>query len=302
MAVITTGAHPKALWPGIKAWYGRAYDKHPTQWTDLFEKETSDKKYEEVVESVGFGLAPIKPEGEPITYDTDSQGATSRFTHLAYALGFMITWEERRDNLYMEVSRRRSPDLAFSMQQTKETVHANIYNRGFSASYLGGDGKELFATDHPSMVGSQSNELSGGADLSETAIEDMVIQIRTAVDPRGRKIQLQPRSLHIHPSDEFEAARILKSILQNDTANNAINAIRATGALPEGAKVNQYFSDTDAWFIRTNCPWSMLSFERDPMVFDEDNDFDTKNLKYAAYERYSPGWGNWRGAYGSAGS
>lgn len=302
MSVITTGAHPKALWPGIKAWYGRTYDQFPVQWTDLFEEETSDKAYEEIVESVGFGLAVVKPSGEAVSYDSDHQGPVSRFTHIGFGLGFIITHEERRDNQYMDVAKRRAPDLAFSMRQTKEHVCANVYNRGFNSSYVGGDGKELFASDHGTDIGIQSNKLSIGADLSEASLEDAIIQINRSQDGRGRKISIKPQSLHIPPELEFEAYRILKSVQQNDTANNAVNALRATGALPKGIKVNQYFTDPDAWFVRTNVRTSMLHFQRDPSEFGEDGDFDTKNIKYAAYERYSVGWANWRGAFGSAGA
>lgn len=302
MAAITTGAHPKALWPGVKKWYGREYDEYPVQYTDLFQTESSDKAYEEVIESVGFGLAAVKPQGQSVTYDVDHQGPTSRFTHVAYGLGFIITHEEFKDNKYMDVAKRRAPDLAFSMRQTKENVAANVYNRAFNSSYLGADGVELCSTAHPTDYGNQSNELATAADLSEASIEDLIIQINQARDARGRIVALRPQSLHIPPQLEFEANRILKSVLQNDTANNAVNALKATGALPGGIKVNQFLTDTDAWFIRTNRRWSMLHFEREAMDFAPDGDFDTKNMKYAAYERYSVGWADWRGLYGSPGA
>lgn len=299
---ITTGNTPKAMWPGIKDWFGREYDEHPTQWTDLFDQETSDQAYEEVVENTGFGLAAMKPQTEAIIYDTDSQGYTKRFTHAPYALGFMVSAEEMRDNLYAAVAKRRAPDLAFSMRQTKENVCAAVYDRAFSNSYLGGDAKELCATDHPSHVGSQSNELAASADLSEAAIEDLIIQIMDAKDSRGKKINLQPQSLHVATANWFEANRILKSVLQNDTANNAINVLRSTNALPKGIKVNNYFTDSDAWFIRTNARHGLKHFQRDPMEFGEDNVFDNKVQKYAAYERYTASWADWRGLFGSPGA
>jgi hypothetical protein len=302
MSVITTGNTPKAMWPGIRAWFGTEYDQHDTQWTDLFDQETSDQAYEEVVENGGFGLAAMKPQGESMIYDTQSQGYTKRFTHAAYALGFMVTAEEMRDNLYTAVGKRRSSDLAFSMRQTKENTCAAVYDRAFSSSYLGGDSKELCATDHPSHVGSQSNELAASADLSETAIEDLVIQVMDAKDSRGRKINLQPQSLHVATANWFEANRILKSVLQNDTANNAINALRVTNAFPKGIKVNNYFTDADAWFIRTNARNAMKHFQRDPLEFGEDGSFDNKVQKYAAYERYEASWADWRGVFGSAGA
>jgi hypothetical protein len=302
MAVITTGANPKALWPGVKKWYGTAYEEWPTEYTDLFQIESSDKAYEEVVENVGFGLAVVKTQGGSITYDADHQGAVNRFTAVGYGLGFIITHEELKDNLYMDVAKRRSPGLAKSMRATKENVAANVYNRAFDTNYTFGDGKAWMVTDHPSDVGSQSNALTTAADMSEASLEDMVIQIGNATDSRGIKASLKPKSLHVATANEFEAYRILKSINQNDTANNAINALRASGAFPGGIKVSHYFTDSDAWFVRTQQDWSALLFEREAMVFSSDNDHDTKNLKYAAYERYSVGVADWRGAFGSPGA
>lgn len=301
-SVITTGSNPKALWPGVLKFWGMDYEKHSPEWMDLFDEKTSDKAYEEVVEMVGTGLAQVKPEGDSITYDTQSQGTTTRFTNIAYALGIMVTHEERKDNLYMEVLERRIPDLRFSMEQTHETVCANVYNRAFSGSYLGADGVSLASTAHPSMVGSQSNRPTAGADLSEAALEDLCIQISTAVDSRGRKIKLQPMSLHVHPNDWFEATRIIESVLQNDTANNAVNALRVNGMFPNGIKQNHYFTDSDAFFIRTNRKWSMLHFQREALMPSDDSDFDSKNLKYAAYERFSVGFADFRGLFGSPGA
>lgn len=300
--VITTGNHPKALWPGIKAWWGRSYNEHPMEWPDLFERDGSEKAYEEDVQVTGFGLAPKKPEGSGIAYDSETQGYTSRYTHVAYALGYIVTYEELRDNLYETVSRRRAQALAFSMRQTKETVLANVYNRAFNSAYTGGDGKELLATDHPTLSGNQSNELAVAADLSEASIEDMIIQIMGATNDRGLKISLMPQTLHVPRQLVFKANRILKSTLQNDTANNAINALKATNSLPGGTKVNHYFTDPDAWFIRTNAPRGMIHYDREPASFDQDNDFDTKNAKACSYERYSAGWTDFRGLYGSAGA
>jgi hypothetical protein len=300
MTVITSSAHPKAKWPGIKAFFGLEYDRHSPEWPDLFEEETSDKKYEEEVEQIGFGMAVIKPEGEGITYDSNSQGYVSRYVHVVYASGYIVTEEELDDNLYEEVSRRRAPDLAFAMRQTEERVHANVYNRAFNTSYTGGDAKALCVSDHPTHVGSQSN-VATGADLSEVAIEDMCIQIMNALDSRGRTINLMAQSLHTSTADYFEAVRILKSVQQNDTANNAINALKATGMIPQGAKVNHYFTSTSAWFVRTNARRGMRHFTRKAVVFDQDNDFDTKNAKAAVRARWSQGWSDWRGVYGNPG-
>jgi len=301
MAIITTGSHPKALWPGIKAWWGRSYSEHVPEYPDLMEIETSDKAYEEEPEITGFGLAPVKPQGSQIFYDTEVQGPVSRYTHVAYALGYIVTFEELRDDLYEVVSKRRAQQLAFSMRQTKENILAAIYNQGFNASYLGADGVSLFSNAHPTLSGNQSNLLTTAADISETAVEDLCIQIMETTNNRGMKISALPRSLLVPPQLWFEANRIYHSVLQNDTANNAINVLRATGVFPGGIKVNHYFSSATAWFIRTNIPRGVQYFERDKVSFDQDNDFDTKNAKAACYERYSGGWSDFRGAFATPG-
>ena len=302
MAVITTGAHPKALWPGIKEWWGRSYSEHKEEWPDLFESETSDKAYEEDVEISGFGLAPIKPQGSAIDYDTEVQAAVTRYTHVAYALGYIVTYEELRDDLYEVVSKRRAKQLAFSFRQTKENVCANVYNRAFSSSFTGGDGVSMINSAHPTTTGgNQSNVLTTAADLSEASIENLVIQIMQALNGRGLKISLMPESIHVPTQLWFESNRVLKSVLQNDTANNAINVLRATGTFPRGIKVNHYFTSATAYFIRTNIPNSLTYFERDEISFDQDNDFDTKNAKAACYERYSGFWADFRGIYGNQG-
>lgn len=301
MAVITTGTHPKALWPGIKAWWGRSYNEHPVEYLDLFDKQTSDKAYEEEVEITGFGLAPVKPQGQQIYYDIEAQGAVSRFTHVAYALGYIVTYEELRDDLYETVSKRRASQLAFSMRQTKENVLAGIYNLAFSSSAPGGDGQPLVSNAHPNLSGNQSNVLTTAADISEAAVEDLIIQVMQCQNNRGMRISALPMSLHVSSAQWFEANRIYNSVLQNDTANNAINVLRATNAFPRGIKLNHYFTSQTAWFIRTNVPSAMTYFERDPISFDQDNDFDTKNAKAACYERYSGFWADWRGVYATPG-
>lgn len=302
MGVITTGSAPKLLWPGLNAVWGRNYTEHPVEYTDLYDIETSDKNYEEDVEMTGFGLVPVKQQGASIVYDDENQGTVTRYTHIAYGMGFIITREELDDNLYEKKGVTRTKALAFSARQTKENVGANVYNRAFNSAYVGGDGKELLATDHPSLSGNQSNELAVAADISEAALEDLCIQIMNATNSKGLRISLMPRSLNVPPALTFEATRILKSQLQNDTANNAINALRAMGMFPEGVKVNHYFTDPDAYFIRTNAPEGMKMFQRVAAEFAQDTDFDTSNLKYKVYERYSVGWTDWRGLYGSAGA
>lgn len=300
--IITTGNHPKALWPGIKAWWGRFYNEHPMEFRDLFDTESSMQAYEEDVQVTGFGLAPQKSEGGGVSYDSETQGFTTRYTHVAYALGYICTHEEIQDNLYEKVAKRRTQALAFSMRQTKENVAANVYNRATNASYTGGDAKELLATDHPTLSGDQSNELATAADLSEASLEDLIIQIMGATNDRGLKISLMPRTLLVPRQLWFEANRILKSTLQNDTANNAVNVLKATNALPGGVKVNHYFNDSDQWFVRTNAPRGMIHYEREAIDLDKDNDFDTKNDRTKAYERYSFGWTDWRAVYGSPGA
>lgn len=302
MGVIYTSNHPKALWPGVKAWFGRMYDEHAEEYSKIFDRDSSTRAYEERVELTGFGLAPVKNQGGSISYDSETQGITSRLTNVTYALGYVVTMEELQDNLYEMVSKRRSKALAFSMRQTKETVAANILNRGFNSSYTGGDGKELLATDHPTLDGTQSNELTVAADLSEAALEDLLVQIMQAKNSRGLRIALKGEKLIVPPALFYEANRILKSALQNDTANNAVNALKATNALPGGIVLNHYLTDSDAWFIKTNCPEGLIYQERMAMEFEQDNDFDTKNAKAAAVERYVFGWCDWRSIFGTPGA
>jgi hypothetical protein len=299
---ITTGAIAKLLWPALNAVWGKEYVEHPVEYRDLFDTDSSDKAYEEEQLVPGFGLAPIKAEGAGVQYDSTAQGYTSRYTNVAYGLGFIVTREAIDDNQYEKKALGSTRDLAFSFRQTKENVAANVYNRAFNSSHVGGDGKELLATDHPTQAGTFSNELAVAADLSEASLEDICVQIMNAVNDRGLKISLMPRSLIVPTALTFEATRILKSQLQNDTANNAINALRAMGMFPEGVKINHYLTDSDAWFVRTNAPRGLKHFERVAAEFAQDDDFDTSNLKYKGYERYAFGWTDPRGVYGSAGA
>ena len=301
MAVIATGNHPKALWPGVYGWFGAKYDEHDKQYERLFEMKKSNKNYEELVEQTGFGLAPVKSEGSSTAYDSHAQGVTSRGVNTAYSLGYIVTREELADNLYAEVSNQRAASLAFSMNQTRENVGANIYNRAFNSSYTGGDGKELLATDHPSLAGNQSNELATPADLSEASIEDLTIQIMDAVNSKGLKISLQPKKLIVPTALVYDAQRILQSTLQNDTANNAVNALRSMSVIPE-VVVNNYLTDSNAWFIKTNAPMGLCWFDRESVEFKQDSDFDTDNAKAKAYMRFVAFWGDWRTLYGTAGA
>lgn len=300
--VITTGNHPKALWPGVKAWWGLQYSEHGTEYTDLFSMDTSTQAFEEDVLTTGFGLAPVKDQSAGVSFDSHSQGYTTRYINVTYGLGYIVTSEEIDDNKYPAVSKGRARANAFSMRQTKENVAANVYNRAVTAGYTGGDGQVLLSTAHPTKAGDQSNTLSTAADISEAAIEDMVIQIMGALNDKGLKISLMPKSIHVHRSDFFEAHRILDSSLRASTGDNDANVLNAQNIIPGGIKVNHYFSDSDMWFIKTNCPDGMKGYQRRAISFTQDNDFNTDNAKAKSTERYVFGWTDWRGVYGSEGA
>lgn len=301
--VINSSNWAKALWPGVKFFYGQSYNEYPTQYTDLYEKQSSEKQYEEVVGSSGFGLALVKPEGAPITYDSNRQGFTTRVKHVTYALGFIVTKEAFDDDLYNVVAPKRAKQLAFSMRQTKENVGASLYNRAFDGTLVYGDGVSIISAAHPNVSGgTQSNRLAVDADLSEAALEQSVIDIQRLTDDRGLRIAYKPKSLHIPPELQFEAMRILQTNGRVGTDLNDINAIKEVGIFPGGVKVNQYFSDPDAWFIRTNCPDGPIYFERAGDTFEMDNDFDTLNAKFRAYGRYSFVFADWRSIFGSQGA
>jgi hypothetical protein len=300
--VIMTSNHPKALWPGVKAWWGRVYNEHATEYTDLFDTSSSSQAYEEDVQIVGFGLAPIKAQGAPVQYTSEVQGPVTRYTHVAYALGYIVTHEELHDNLYSEVSSGRAGALAKGFRQTKERVAAGIYNRAFNSAYVYGDGVQLCSTANLNTSGGTwSNRLTVDADLSESALEDMIIQIMGATDDLGLLINLMPRSLHIANTNWFNANRILKSVYQTGTANNDINVVKATNALPMGIKLNHYFTSPQAWFLRTNVNNGMKHYESEAISFTQDNDFDTMNAKAKGYERYSFGATDKRAVFGSNG-
>jgi len=297
--IITTASHPKALWPGIKAWWGQVYDEHQTEYTDLFTSDTSRQNYEEDVQLTGFGLAPVKSEGNGVQYDSEIQGFTTRYTHIAYALGYIVTKEEKDDNLYEQVSKKRSAALAMSFRQTKENIAANVYNRAFNGTYLGGDGVALCSTAHPNVTGGTwANKPTVDVDLSEAALEDAVIALMGYTNDRGLLINVMPQTLHIARNELFNAQRILKSSYQTGNANNDINVIKSGNYIPGGFKVNHYFTAPHAWFIRTNIREGMKYYERVGIEFDQDNDFDTDNAKAKGYERYSFGWTDPRAVYG----
>jgi len=309
MSVITTSSFAKALWPGVNAWYGDAYTQYPVEWDKLFDKNTSRKAFEEDVGGSYFGLASVKTEGSPITYDSSRQGFTSRYNHVVYALGFIITREIYEDDLYDVVGKQKASALAFSMRQTKEIIAANVYNRAFNTSYTGGDGATLVASaggggssSHANIAGGTwTNGVATAADLSEAALEQAVIDIAGFTNDRGLKIAVRPKSLIIPKELMFEAQRILKTDGRVGTDLNDLNAIKTMGMIPE-IITNHYLTDTDAWFIRTDVANGLKYFERRGDEFGMDEDFDTENAKYKATARYSFGWTDARAIYGSPGA
>lgn len=300
--IINTSNFAKLLWPGINAIYGKEYNEYPVEWDKLFDKETSNKAYEEDVGLSSFGLAMVKTEGNGVNYDTERQGFTTRYNHVVYALGFIITREIYEDDQYSKVGKSKAQGLAFSMRQTKEIVGANVYNRAFSGSYLGGDGVSLISNAHPNIAGgTQSNTPAVQADLSEASLEQAYIDIAGWTNDRGLRIAVRPQQLIIPYTLTFEAQRILKTDGRVGTDNNDINAIKQLGLFPKGIVVNHYLTDTDAFFIRTDAKNGMKYFERRGDEFTMDNDFDTENAKYKATARYSFGWTDWRQLYASQG-
>lgn len=300
MAVITRSAHPADQWPGIKAHFGLKYDEYPACWSKIFEQETSDKAYERIIEATGFGLAPKKSEGAPVTYDMTSQGYTTIFSPFVYSLGYIVTQEELEDNQYEYVSTGRSRQLAFSMRSTAEIVHANVLNLGFSVGSPIGDGQPLFSATHPTGAGAASNLITA-ADLSELSLEDglkMMMQVRNS---RGLNIAARVKNLIVPTGEVFNAERILYSAGRSGTANNDTNAVRSLGSVP-GIVVNPYLTDVDAWFLQTNVPEGFMSFWRRKVELQKDNDFDTSNAKAKASMRFAAGCSDWRAAFGSAGA
>lgn len=289
--IINTGTHPRLHWPGIKEIWGDTYSQHPKEYPDLYDQMSSDKMYELDYGKGGFGLAPIKPQGHGIAFDTEVGGAETRYVHIAYALGYMVTYEERRFNQYKEVSARRAPNNAFSMNQTIENVAALLYNNMASTTYYTTwDGKAIAATDHLHMSGGTfSNMLSPASDLMESALEDMCIQIMGASNDRGLLVAVQPESLHIARQEFFNAHRILKATLQPDSTTNNPNVLRAVNAFPKGVKLNHYFTSAKPWFVRTNVRPGLKMYWAVKPEFDQDNDFDTKNAKAASFMMFSVG-------------
>jgi hypothetical protein len=309
MSVITTTSFAKSLFPGVNKWYGDEYNEFPVEFLKLFDKYDSKRNFEEDVGVSGLGLLSVKAEGAGITYDTTRQGFTTRFQHAAYASGFIVTREAYEDDLYDVVGKQRATSLAFAVRQTKEILAANVYNRAFNTSYVGGDAATLVASaggggssTHPNIAGGTwTNGPTVAADLSEAALEQAHIDIAQFTDDRGLKIALHPKSLIIPVQSMFEATRILKGDWQVNSAERNVNAMKTMGLVPE-IVVSHYLTDADAWFIRTDCKDGMKYFERRADEFTTDDDFDTENAKFKATFRASWGWTNPRGIYGSPGA
>lgn len=302
MPVITTGSFAKDLWPGVNKWYGDAYSEYPVEFTEIFGEESSSLAFEEDVGISGFGLAAEKPEGRGINYDDARQGFVDRYIHTVYALGFIITREMYEDGISGTVALKRARALAFSMRQTKEILGANILNRAFDSDYTYGDGKELCSLLRPNVSGGTwQNELTTASDLNEAALEQACIDIANFTNDRGLRIAVRPMKLIINVNNTFESTRVLKSELRPGTTDNDLNAIRALGMIPE-VVINHYLTDTDAWFLKTDCPEGLKWFNRRSEEFDTDNDFDTENARFKSSFRASWGCTDKRGIYGSPGA
>ena len=293
----------KELVPGLHALFGLEYDRYDAEYEEIFETETSERAFEEEVMLSGFGEAPVKFEGSGVTYDTAQESFTARYTHETIALAFSLTEEAIEDNLYDTLSSRYTRALARSMMTTKNIKGANVLINAFSSSFVGGDGKELCATDHPTVGNeTQRNELSTASDLNETSLEQALIDIAAFEDERGLKINAQARKLIIPTALQFVADRLLETPGRVGTADNDINALRNMGMVPEGYTVNHYLTDTDAFFLTTDVPNGLKHFVRSPVATSMEGDFETGNVRYKARERYSFGFSDWRGIFGSPGA
>jgi hypothetical protein len=303
MAVINRAKLVKELVPGLNALFGLEYKQYEQEHLEIFTVENSDSAFEEEVMNSGFGPAQTKAEGQSVAYDEAKEEWTARYDHETIALGFMITEEAIDDNKYESLSRRYTKALARSMAYTKQVKAAAKLNNAFNSAYTGGDGKELCATDHPlAGGGSWRNEPTVAADLNETSLEQVVIDMSEWKDERGLLIAAKPKKLIIPPALTFVAERLLKSPLRVETANNDINALKSTGAIPGGAHVNHFLTDPDAWFVLTDVPNGLKMFVRKPLTTKHEPAFDNGVLKYKAQERYSFGWSDPRGVYGSPGA
>jgi len=293
----------KELEPGLNALFGMEYDRYENEHAEIFDTESSDRAFEEEVLIVGFGNASVKSEGQGVQFDSATEGFTARYTHETVALAFALTEEAVEDNLYDRLGARYTKALARSMAHTKQVKAANVLNNAFSSSYTGGDGVSLINTAHTlADGGSLANRQTTMADLNETSLENALISISTFVDDRNMILALRGMKLIVPPQLQFVADRLLETPGRVGTADNDINAIKNMGLLPEGYAVNHFLTDTDAWFLRTDCPDGFKHFERTPISTSMEGDFDTGNVRYKVRERYSFGWSNPRCVFGSQGA
>ena len=300
----------KELLPGLNALFGLEYARYGEEHKEIYETETSERSFEEETKLSGFSAAPVKNEGSAIAYDNAQEAWTTRYNHETIALGFSITEEAIEDNLYDSLSARYTKALARAMAYTKQVKAASVINNGFNGSYLGGDGVTLFGNNssssrvgHPLVSGGVNyNSPTTGVDLNETSLENAVIQIAAWTDERGLLIAAKPRKMIVPPSLMFVAKRLLDTELRVSTADNDINALKQMGAIPEGYTVNHFLTDTNGWYLITDVPNGMKHFERMPLANSMDGDFDTGNVRYKARERYSFGWSDPLGMWGSAGA
>ena len=293
----------KELEPGLNALFGLEYKRYENEASQIFDNESSDRAFEEEVMLSGFGTADVKPEGSGVQYDDAQETYTARYTHETVALAFALTEEAVEDNLYDRISSRYTKALARSMATSKQVKGAAVLNNAFATSgYDGGDGESLCGNAHPTLNGNQTNIPTTAADLSETSLEQALIDIASFQDERGLKIAAQGMKMIIPKELQFTAERIMKSQGRTGTADNDINALKSMGMVPQGFVVNHYLADTDAWFIKTDVPNGMKHFVRAPLKTAMEGDFDTGNVRYKARERYSFGWSDWRGIYGNTGA
>jgi hypothetical protein len=293
----------KELLPGLNALFGLQYATYDQEHKEIYETETSERSFEEETKLSGFSAAPVKNEGSAISYDNAQEAWTARYNHETIALGFSLTEEAIEDNLYDSLSARYTKALARAMAYTKQVKAAAVLNNGFSANYLGGDGVALFSASHPLITGGvNSNIPTTPADLNETSLEAAVIQISLWTDERGLLIAAKPKKLVVPSSLQFVATRLLETELRVGTADNDINAIKNNGSISEGYCVNHFLTDTNAWFLTTDVPNGMKHFVRSPLSNSMDGDFDTGNVRYKSRERYSFGWSDPLGMFGSAGA
>ena len=291
----------KELEPGLNALFGLEYKNYANEHAEIFDTENSDRAFEEEVMLSGFANAPIKAEGTGVSFDNAQETFTARYTHETLALAFAITEEAIEDNLYDRLASRYTKALARSMANTKQVKAANVLNNAFGTAN-GGDGKELCATDHPIVSGTEQNELTTAADLNETSLEQALIDIAALTDERGLKIAARGMKLIVPSALQFTAERLMKSTQRVGTADNDINAVVSMGMIPQGYTVNHYLTDTDAFFIKTDVPNGLKHFVRAPMKTAMEGDFTTGNVRYKARERYSFGFSDWRGIFGSPGA